>query len=67
MLKTITYKAARVNRGFTLKEASVILGIRPATLLNYEKGYTNPKSETLRKMANLYGCEVTDFKEVSGE
>ena len=67
LLLKLTYKAARVNAGLTSVEASTVLGIRPSTLSSYENGKTKPNADMLRKMANLYGCEVTDFMEVSGE
>jgi DNA-binding XRE family transcriptional regulator len=60
----LTYKGARVNNEFTLTQASHALGICTTTLVSYEKGYTKPNSEMLRKMADLYECEVSDFKEV---
>ena len=63
----LSYRAARVNRGLNLKEASAALEIGLTTLHSYENGYTKPNAETLRKMANLYGCEVSDFREVSEE
>ena len=66
MLK-VSFKAARVNNELTNEEASAELGIRPATLSSYERGQTKPNTDMLCKMANLYGCEISDFKEVSGK
>ncbi|MFQ8706592.1 MAG: helix-turn-helix domain-containing protein [Thomasclavelia sp.] len=37
MPKKITLKAARVNAGLTIKEASKLLGVCEATLIKWEK------------------------------
>lgn len=63
----LSYKAARVSAGFTLETASEEIGVSISTLSSYEHGNTKPKIDTIIKMSNLYGCELSDFKEVSGE
>lgn len=50
----ISYRAARVNKGLTLEEASKELGISIGCLSNYENGKTFPKVNTVYKMSNLY-------------
>jgi len=61
-MKDISLAAARVNKELTLDEASKLLEIGRCTLFNYEKGKTVPKSTTLFKMAELYGCDVEEFR-----
>lgn len=58
----VSYKAARINAGITQKDAADSLGITQGTLLSYEKGYREPQVDMLRRMSELYGCEVGDFR-----
>ena len=58
----VSYKAARINAGITQKDAADGLGITQGTLLSYEKGYREPQVDMLRRMSELYGCEVVDFR-----
>ena len=57
----ITMKAARVNAGYTQKEAAKALEISKNTLIGYEMGRVVPKSNTAQKMAELYGLSVNDI------
>ena len=50
----ITLKAARVNAGFSQKQAAKSLGINTSTLQNYEKGETIPDWNMVEKISNLY-------------
>lgn len=50
----ITLAAARVNAGFTQREAAKLLEINVATLQNYERGKTCPSWEVVRKMEDIY-------------
>lgn len=54
----ITLKAARVNAGFTQKEAAKQLGISKTTLQNYEMYRTVPGIDMAQKIADLYGLPV---------
>ena len=54
----ISLKAARVNAGFTQKEAAKRLGISRSTLASYEKYNTKPDIEMAKKMAALYGLPI---------
>ena len=62
----VSYKAARINAGITQKDAADSLGITQGTLLSYEKGYREPKADMLRRMSELYACEVGDFRPNQG-
>nr|DAF77627.1 MAG TPA: helix-turn-helix protein [Caudoviricetes sp.] len=50
----LTLKAARVNAGFTQKEAAKMLDISEFTLANYENGKTYPDIRMLKKIEKLY-------------
>lgn len=51
----ITMAAARVNAGLTQDEASKELHVTKQTLVNWEKGATQPKVEQAERMSELYG------------
>ena len=53
MLK-ISLRAARINAGYTQKEASAHLGISNKTLTNWEKGITFPPTNMILKICKLY-------------
>ena len=50
----ITLKAARVNAGYTQKEAAKKLGVSNITLLSWEKGVSMPKANQIDDICNLY-------------
>lgn len=50
----ISLKAARVNAGFTQKEAAKQLKISETTLLKYERGETFPTVPVIRRIESLY-------------
>ncbi len=54
-MKKITLKAARVNSGYSQKEASEILGISNKTLCSWENGKTFPDQPMIEKICTLYG------------
>lgn len=51
----ITLKAARVNAGYSQKEAAQILNISNKTLCNWENGKTFPDQPMIEKLCALYG------------
>jgi DNA-binding XRE family transcriptional regulator len=57
----IHLKAARVNAGFTQKEAAKELNIGKGTLANYENYKTIPDIEMAKKIAALYRTTVDDI------
>lgn len=61
----ISYKAARINAGLSVPEVAKELNVTEQTIRNYEQHRTDPKPATLKKLGDLYGCRVDDFKEVS--
>ena len=52
--------AVRVNAGMTQEEWSNALGVDKSTVLNWEKGKSEPPASTLRKMSELSGIPM-DF------
>lgn len=56
----ITLEAARVNAGLTQKELAEILGVSNKTVLNWEKGNTEPTISQLKKISELSGIPM-DF------
>lgn len=51
----ISARAARVNAGMTLEQASKEIGVNRGTLIKYEKGETVPDWDVAEKMGNVYG------------
>lgn len=51
----ITLEAARVNAGYSQKEAAKRLKVDPYTLRNWEKGRTSPTLKKAKEIENLYG------------
>lgn len=56
----ITLKAVRVNANMEQKEWAKILGVSQATVVNWERGNTEPTLSQLRKMSELSGIPM-DF------
>ena len=56
----ISLEAVRVNAGYNQKEWAEIFGISNVTVVNWEKGKTEPTLSQLRKMSELSGIPM-DF------
>lgn len=56
----ISLEAARVNAKLTQKELAEILGVSNTTVVNWEKGNTEPNLTQLRKISELSGIPL-DF------
>lgn len=48
----------RKLRGMTQRELSAALGLSPATVAQWERGYCLPSTENLQAIADLFGCSV---------
>lgn len=57
----IGLRAARVNAGFTQKEAAERLEISRSTLANYEMSKTKPDIDTAIALAKLYGVPIDNL------
>lgn len=56
----ISLEAARVNAGLTQKQLADKLGVSNATVVSWEKGYTEPGVSQLRIISELSGIPM-DF------
>lgn len=56
----ISLEAARVNAKLTQKELAEILGVSNVTIVNWEKGKSEPDASQLRKISELSGIPL-DF------
>ena len=54
----ITLEAARVNAGYSQKEAARKLHVDPFTLRSWEKGKTSPTLKKARELEALYGISL---------
>lgn len=50
----ISLAAARVNAGYTQSEVAKKMGVTKQTVVNWEKGITEPKLPQGRKLSALY-------------
>ena len=57
----ITLRAARVNAGYTQKEAALLLHIGNKTLSSWESGTTFPNAEKIRTICEVYGVTYNDL------
>lgn len=57
----ITLKAARVNAGYTQKEAAKKLGISNKTLWSWENGLSAPKATQAGDICVLYGVNYNNI------
>lgn len=57
----LTLKAARVNAGFTQKEAAEKLGISNATLCKWEQGSSMPNIQQVQQICDLYGVSYDNL------
>jgi len=60
----IKLKAARINAGFSQKNAAKELGISNKTLCSWENYKTFPRQPMIEKLCNLYGLsyDAIDFR-----
>ena len=56
----ISLEAVRVNAKMTQKEWAKLLGVSNSTVVNWEKGNTEPSLSQLREMSRLSGVPM-DF------
>ena len=56
-------RVMRAERGLTLRQAAPLLGVRPGTLSELERGARHPHDLTLAKIAKGYGVPVEELLE----
>ncbi|HEY8390549.1 MAG TPA: helix-turn-helix transcriptional regulator [Clostridia bacterium] len=55
-------RQVRLTKGLTLQEVAGALGLKSrASVQHWESGYRVPKLSSLKKLAKLYGVDVTYF------
>ena len=57
----LSLNAARINAGYTQKNAAKHLKISEDCLYNYESGRSYPNVLTIKKMLSLYHVEFSDI------
>lgn len=57
----ITLKAARVNKGYTQREAAAIIEVTEDTISNWERGKSFPNVPQLKKIEEVYGVTYNDL------
>lgn len=53
-METLTLRAIRVNKGWSLDEASVKIGVSKDTLSNWERGETYPNVPQIKRIEEVY-------------
>jgi transcriptional regulator with XRE-family HTH domain len=56
----VNLRAARLNRGLSVREAAKEIGVKPSTLRRAEHG-DGVHPGTAKKIADYYGVRVTDI------
>lgn len=63
-MNKIKLSAARVNAGYSQKEAAKLLKVSNQTLCKWESGKSFPRQPMIEKLCSLYGVpyDAIDFK-----
>jgi transcriptional regulator with XRE-family HTH domain len=61
MTVKISLRAARINAGYSQKEAAERLGVTPKTLGNWENGTTFPSADKIVAICELYGVSYDNL------
>ena len=60
-------KAARVNCGYTLKEAAHLIGVNPDTLGRWERGETFPHVPQIKRIETVYKISYNEINFLCNE
>lgn len=63
----IDLRSERLNRGLSVRDAAGRIGVEPQTLSRAESGGSRPHPGNALKIAEFYGCRVTDLWPVEPE
>ncbi len=65
----ITLRSARANVGLTAKEVANKIGVSQLTILQWEKGNTQPPIDKVLEMCSLYEIDIENirFKQIRKE
>lgn len=53
-METLTLRAIRINKGWSLEEASIKIGVSKDTLSNWERGETYPNVPQIKRIEEVY-------------
>ncbi|MBG9479386.1 helix-turn-helix transcriptional regulator [Lysinibacillus sphaericus] len=62
MVKTISIKAARVEKGFSQEALAQVLGVGKRTLIGWENGEVNVKPVTMYALAYVLGYNIDELR-----
>ena len=54
-------KKLRLKNNLKQTDIARLLGIKHASVCNWEKGKTSPKAKYLPKLANIFKCKIDDL------
>lgn len=57
----VTLKAARTNADMTLETAAKAVNVTAQTLLNWEKGKSEPTIRQAYRLAEVYNADINDI------
>lgn len=57
----LNLKLMRIKRGLTLESLAQKAGINYNTILQYEKGYHQPRIDNLKKIAKALECDLEEI------
>ena len=66
-LPSTSMRAARVERGMTIRELSQRSGISPSTIYRIEQGKTGPRPHVARAISAVFDCspwEIDEFRDL---
>lgn len=60
-METLTLRAIRINKGWSLEEASVKIGVSKDTLSNWERGETYPNVPQIKRIETVYNIPYNNI------
>jgi transcriptional regulator with XRE-family HTH domain len=60
-METLTLRAIRINKGWSLEEASVKIGVSKDTLSNWERGETYPTVPQIKRIETVYNIPFSNI------
>lgn len=60
-MEQLTLRAIRTNKGLSLEEASIKIGVSKDTLSNWERGDTYPNVLQLKRIENVYNIHYDNI------
>ena len=57
----VSLKAARINAGYTQKQAADLVGVTPSTIIKWESGKTFPKADKFAELCKIYKADFNDI------